>query len=182
MQCIKYYYCYSDKNDKDYNAEGDDRENILHREDGPAIEYDNGNKEYWFMGKLHREGGPAIDYANGQKEYYVNYKLHREDGPAFEHADGHKKYYVNDILHREDGPAIIGTNGYEEYWVNGKLHRLDGPAIVYIQDMDLNPDVLSNRAWTILNRKPYSIYAINGRTYPYKQWLKEKEKLNEKAT
>ena len=38
----------------------------LHREDGPAIEYANGNKHWYLNGKLHREDGPAIENANGQ--------------------------------------------------------------------------------------------------------------------
>jgi len=29
----------------------------LHREDGPAVELDNGDKSWWVNGKLHREDG-----------------------------------------------------------------------------------------------------------------------------
>ena len=36
--------------------------------DTPAIEYANGDKEWWFMGKRHRENGPAVIYGN--KHYY----------------------------------------------------------------------------------------------------------------
>jgi hypothetical protein len=36
----------------------------LHREDGPALEYDNGDKQYWVNGKLHRLDGPAIEYSS----------------------------------------------------------------------------------------------------------------------
>jgi len=56
----------------------------LHREDGPAIEFANGNKYWWIDGKRHREDGPAIEYNNGNKEWWINGKLHREDGPAVE--------------------------------------------------------------------------------------------------
>ena len=31
-----------------------------HREDGPAVEYVDGSKEWFIEGKHHREGGPAI--------------------------------------------------------------------------------------------------------------------------
>ena len=41
--------------------------NVLHREDGPAIEYASGTKEWYMNGKLHREDGPAIEYVNGEK-------------------------------------------------------------------------------------------------------------------
>lgn len=33
---------------------------IIHREDGPAIEYDNGTKVYYQNNKYHRLDGPAI--------------------------------------------------------------------------------------------------------------------------
>jgi len=68
----------------------------LHREDGPAIEYDNGTK-YWHLNdKLHREDGPAIELSGGTKFWYLNGKSHREDGPAIEWADGTKKWFLND--------------------------------------------------------------------------------------
>lgn len=65
----------------------------LHREDGPAIEYENGAKEYWVNGFPHREDGPAIDY-NNKKEYCINGKLHREAGPAREFANGDLEYWL----------------------------------------------------------------------------------------
>jgi hypothetical protein len=37
----------------------DDRE--YHLEDGSAIEYSHGTKEWWINGELHREDGPAIE-------------------------------------------------------------------------------------------------------------------------
>lgn len=67
----------------------------FHREDGPAIEHANGNKEWYKHGKLHREDGPAIEWDNGSKEWCINGKLHREDGPAKEHISGQKYYYLN---------------------------------------------------------------------------------------
>jgi hypothetical protein len=50
-----------------------DREmQILHREDGPAFEGYNGDKEWWIDGKRHLEDGPAIEYANGDKSWYLD--------------------------------------------------------------------------------------------------------------
>ncbi len=43
----------------------------LHREDGPAIERDNGDKSWWLNGKRHRENGPAIEWAGGYKEWFI---------------------------------------------------------------------------------------------------------------
>ena len=56
----------------------------LHREDGPAVEHTNGDREYYINGKRHREDGPAVEYSNGNKGYYINGKLHRVGGPAIE--------------------------------------------------------------------------------------------------
>ena len=41
-----------------------------HREDGPAIEREDGKKEWWVNGKLHREDGPAIEFADGTKQWW----------------------------------------------------------------------------------------------------------------
>jgi len=68
---------------------------LLHREDGPAIEYTNGDKYWWLNGKLHRENGPAVEWSNGNKEWYLNNKRHREDGPAVERSDGDKYWFLN---------------------------------------------------------------------------------------
>ena len=69
---------------------------ILHREDGPAVESANGNKAWYKNGQCHREDGPAIERTNGDKLWYKNGKLHREDGPAIELTGGEKAWYLND--------------------------------------------------------------------------------------
>ena len=93
---------------------------ILHRENGPAIEYANGNKEWYLSGKLHREDGPAIEYSNGDKEWYLNGVLHQEDGPAIEYHDGHKEWWINGKCHREDGPAVEDANRNRFYYLNNE--------------------------------------------------------------
>ena len=50
----------------------DKAKTILHRLDGPAIEWPEGNKAWFVNGKLHRLDGPAAEYANGHKEWWVN--------------------------------------------------------------------------------------------------------------
>lgn len=45
---------------------------ILHREDGPAIEYVAGYKEWWLNDKRHRKDGPAIEYLQGDAEYWLH--------------------------------------------------------------------------------------------------------------
>lgn len=57
-----------------------------------------GNK-VWYNENLqiHRNDGPAIEYYNGDKTWYKNGELHREDGPAIECANGHKEWYIYNI-------------------------------------------------------------------------------------
>jgi len=69
---------------------------VLHREDGPAVEYASGSRDWYLNGKLHREDGPAVELADGSKAWWLNGKLHREDGPAIEYADGFKGWHLND--------------------------------------------------------------------------------------
>lgn len=47
----------------------------LHRDDGPAIEWENGDKEWWLNGHKHRLDGPAVEWANGQVEWWVHGSL-----------------------------------------------------------------------------------------------------------
>jgi hypothetical protein len=143
-----------EKGNKYYHS---DREmQKLHREDGPAVEYADGDKEWWVNDKRHREDGPAIECADGGKEWWINDKrLTEEEFNArnrrenfkpqhltpmkkeqFIHIDtnGNKFYYSDremKIRHREDGPAIEWSDGDKEWWINDKLHREDGPAIEY---------------------------------------------------
>lgn len=58
----------------------------------------NGDK-FWYnkQGKLHRLDGPAIEFANGDKEWWINGKRHREDGPAVI-AGENEYWFLNDIL------------------------------------------------------------------------------------
>jgi hypothetical protein len=42
-----------------------------HREDGPAITWNNGDREYWLHGLPHRLDGPAVDWET-VTEWWVN--------------------------------------------------------------------------------------------------------------
>ena len=58
-----------------------------------------GHKHYYSdreMEILHREDGPAVEDAAGYKAWFINGELHREDGPAVEYADGRESWYIND--------------------------------------------------------------------------------------
>ena len=86
------------------------------------------NKEtvtYYKNGKIHREDGPAIEWRNGNRHWYLNDCLHRTDGPAIELVETEQrctinKWSINGKFHREDGPAVEWGNGYKEWWYYGK--------------------------------------------------------------
>lgn len=71
------------------------KNNLLHKEDGPALEKANGTKHWIINGMLHRENAPALIYYNGNQCWYIHGNLHREDGPAIEYANGENQWYIN---------------------------------------------------------------------------------------
>ena len=75
---------------------------------------------HWLNGKYHKLAGPAIEYANDVKCWYYKGRMHRKDGPAVEYANGTKYWYVDGKLHREDCPAVEYVDGRpNEYWEFG---------------------------------------------------------------
>lgn len=119
--------CYADPDVKEWR----NSDKKLHREDGPAVEYATGQKEWWINGERHREDGPAVLHANGSKSWYRNNERHRDDGPAIEYSNGvASRWYNHGVLHRVGGPAVDDVNGRSEWWFQGRPHRTDGPAIV----------------------------------------------------
>jgi len=60
-------------------------------------EIDSIGTKQWFnnAGDWHREDGPALEWCNGDKSWIVNGKSHRLDGPAGEYADGKRLYWIN---------------------------------------------------------------------------------------
>ena len=71
---------------------------LLHREDGPAVEYTNGRQAWYFRGNMHRENGPAyIDVGINYSAWWVHGKRHREDGPAVEWSTSRiNSWYIQD--------------------------------------------------------------------------------------
>ena len=54
-----------------------------------------GTKEWILNGKTHREDGPAIEYEDGGKYWFINGKMHREDGPAAIVHGYRKEWYLD---------------------------------------------------------------------------------------
>jgi hypothetical protein len=105
------------------------RSEMLHCDEGPAVEWADGTTEWYCDGKLHREDGPALEGADGTTHWYRDGKRHREVGPATEWADGNKSWWHEGQRHRNGGPALEGADGAQEWYRDGKRHRDDGPAV-----------------------------------------------------
>jgi len=108
----------------------------FHREDGPAVEWATGCKEWYLNGYLHRSDGPAIETSKGTKFWYLNGKPHRTDGPAVEWINGNKEWWLGGYLHRTDGPAIIHTDGDDKWYLRNKKVSKSG-VITYVCQQDL---------------------------------------------
>jgi predicted AlkP superfamily phosphohydrolase/phosphomutase len=71
--------------------------------------------EYYKDGKLHRDNDrPAVEWYNGDKDWYQNGILHRVDGPAVEWANGCKWWYIEGVNYTEEGYAKFLSFGKDE--------------------------------------------------------------------
>jgi hypothetical protein len=68
-------------------------------DDESYLETDRYGTKFWKNKKrlLHRLDGPAIEWPNGYKEWCKNGVLHRLDGTAIEWRDGCKDWWKNGI-------------------------------------------------------------------------------------
>ena len=67
----------------------------INLKDNCMINIYGGGKFWYHNGTLHRDNGPAAEYINGDRSWYQNHKRHRDNGPAIEYADGRKAWYQN---------------------------------------------------------------------------------------
>lgn len=66
-----------------------------HYWDGDYIVFqDTTGKYYYKNGYRHREDGPAVEYINGRKEWRIVGRLHRMDGPAAIYLD-REEWWIN---------------------------------------------------------------------------------------
>lgn len=72
-----------------------DDDDRRHRDDGPAMEFDDGSKVWYKHGVHHRIDGPAISYSTGEKVWLINGVRHRLGGPAVTTEDGELHYYAH---------------------------------------------------------------------------------------
>jgi hypothetical protein len=85
----------------------------------------NGNNvKIHYIKYVHAENGPALEYENGDFFWYYNGVIHRKDdkGPAVS-LNRDLFWYKHGELHREDGPAIVRANGMLEWYKHGKPYN-----------------------------------------------------------
>lgn len=64
--------------------------------DGTTYTIQSDGTIIWYLnGEFHRENGPAIIYNNGIKVWYQHGKLHHLDGPSVEYPKGKVLWHVN---------------------------------------------------------------------------------------
>jgi hypothetical protein len=68
-----------------------------------------GNKRYYLNDLLHRDDGPACEYTNGDRFWCQHGKIHRLDGPAYESnvIKGYKEWYFHN--------KFINCNSQKEF-------------------------------------------------------------------
>jgi len=60
----------------------------------PICEINSIGTKYWYLNdRLHREDGPAVEYVDGDKWWYFHGKPHRLDGPTVEYTNGYKSWW-----------------------------------------------------------------------------------------
>jgi hypothetical protein len=81
---------------------------IIDLGNGAEYKVDEYGTKWWYLnGKLHRSDGPAIEFSEGDTIWYLNDRLHRTDGPAIEHNDGNKWWCINGVFYSEEDFDII---------------------------------------------------------------------------
>ena len=91
-------------------------------------------------GERHREDGPAVEHEDGSEEWYQRGVLHRVGGPAVYAVEGFAAWYQHGQLHRQDGPARQWAFEADEYWVRGQQLTADQWRAQLVQTIDEDLD------------------------------------------
>ncbi len=78
-----------------------EKEYIWYKLQGYNIDADTDRVIWWLNGKRHREDGPAVIWEDGDQWWSLNDNLHRTDGPAVICADGTQRWFLNDRAYTE---------------------------------------------------------------------------------
>lgn len=96
-----------------------DKNQFLHRTDGPASISPDGTREWCWHGHLHREDGPAVEWSPER----AMFRKHTQGGDNNHDASlsrVEREWWIKGDRHREDGPAVEWENGVKEWWVDGR--------------------------------------------------------------
>lgn len=96
---------------------------VLHRDDGPAIEFANGTAHWYRHGKFHRVGGPAIERVNGQHEWWQRQRRHRDDGPAIVEPGGDDSWWLNGLAISAEAGTALAALSPEQRQIAANLHE-----------------------------------------------------------
>lgn len=111
-----------------------------------VIEDAHGTQRWYSNGLLHRTDGPAVEFYNGTKHWYKEGKLHRTDGPAIEARSGDRYWYLEgEEATREEVNKIAGiSEKYENHDCGGSVEtatsliiQADGTKVWYIGDRNV---------------------------------------------
>lgn len=58
------------------------KNNLIHKDNGPAIIWPEGNEQWHKNGKRRRTNGPVMIYPNGKEEWRKSKRKRRTDAPA----------------------------------------------------------------------------------------------------
>lgn len=94
----------------------------LHKEDGPALAFEDGSQMWYKHGLVHRVGGPAI---TGKRQCMKRDDQLMDGTWAIQSCVVKSlEWFVNGLRHRTDGPAVERDDLIFEYWTNGqRLHE-----------------------------------------------------------
>ena len=54
---------------------------------------------FYKNGKLQKEDGPAVEWSDGENHWYLNGIRHREDGPAIENNNGDIRFCLRGVFY-----------------------------------------------------------------------------------
>lgn len=99
----------------------------------------DGAKQHFVDNVLHRDDGPAMIDVFGNEHWFRHGAQHREDGPAVQSKDGYQVWYQQGQCHRVGGPAVHAPACPEcdEYWEHGVRLNEDGSEY-YDEEEDSN--------------------------------------------
>jgi len=110
--------------------------------DKPAVEWNDGDKEWYKEGKLHRTDRPAVMFDKICESWFKKGFRHRLDGPAIKWVHGNEDYYIEDIRYTKKEfekkvnelkmKTVKLDDRVETYNDKGELHSFnDKPAIEF---------------------------------------------------